>query len=171
MAIERRHVAAITVSAALFVSLLASEGYTDKAVIPVQGDRPTNGFGSTFNADGTPIKMGDRTTPVAAAQRSLLHIQKDETGIKQCVFAPLSQAEYDLMVDFSYQYGVAKLCNSSMVRLANAGDYSGSCRGYLQYKRVAGFDCSTPGNKRCPGVWTRSVERYQKCMEAQDANP
>ena len=171
MAIERRHVAALSVSAALLVGLAVKEGYTDKAIIPVQGDRPTNGFGSTFNADGSPVKMGDRTTPVAALQRSLSHIQKDETGIKQCVSAPLSQTEYDLMVDFSYQYGVAKLCSSSMVRLANAGDYSGSCRGYLRYKMVAGFDCSTPGNKRCPGVWTRSVERYQKCMEAQNANP
>lgn len=171
MAIERRHVAAISVSAALLVALAAKEGYTDKAIIPVQGDRPTNGFGSTFRADGTPVQMGDKTNPVEALQRSLAHIQKDENGLKRCVTAPLSQTEYDLMVDFSYQYGVAKLCGSSMVRLANAGDYAGSCRGYLQYKKVQGFDCSTPGNRRCPGVWTRSVERYQKCMEAQNANP
>lgn len=168
--IERRHIAALSVSAALLVSLVVSEGYTDKAVVPVEGDRPTNGFGSTFNIDGTPVKMGDRTNPVEAIQRSLLHIQKDERGLKRCVTAPLSQGEYDLMVDFSYQYGVARLCSSSMVRLANAGDYTGSCRGYLQYKKVAGYDCSTPGNKRCWGVWERSVDRYQKCMEMQNAS-
>ena len=167
MAIERRHVAALSVSAALVVSLWVSEGYTDRAIIPVEGDRPTNGFGSTFNADGSPIKIGDVTNPVAAAKRSLAHIQKDESGIKRCVTAPVSQTEYDLMVDFSYQYGVATLCKSSIVKKANAGDYIGSCSGYLNYKKVAGYDCSTPGNKRCWGVWQRSLDRYNTCMEAQ----
>lgn len=170
MAIERRHVAALSVSAALLVGLVAHEGYTDRAVIPVEGDRPTYGFGSTFKVDGTPVQMGDRTNPVEAIQRSLAHIQKDENGLKRCVTAPLSQTEYDLMVDFSYQYGVARLCNSSMVKLANAGDYEGSCRGYLQYRKVAGYDCSTPGNKRCWGVWERSKGRYEKCMGAQNAS-
>lgn len=167
MAIDRRQVAALSVSAALVVSLWVAEGYTDKAIIPVEGDRPTNGFGSTFNTDGTAIKLGDVTNPVAAAKRSLSHIQKDEAGIKRCVTAPLSQVEYDLMVDFAYQYGVPTLCRSSMVKLANAGDYAGSCKGYLNYKRVAGYDCSTPGNKRCWGVWQRSLGRYNDCMEAQ----
>ncbi|WP_396189826.1 glycoside hydrolase family protein [Flavobacterium sp.] len=167
MAIERRHVAALSVSAVMAVSLWVAEGYTDKAIIPVQGDRPTNGFGSTFRADGTPVQMGDKTNPVEALQRSLAHIQKDENGLKRCVKAPLSQVEYDLMVDFSYQYGVYRLCNSSMVRKANAGDYAGSCKGYLEYKKVQGYDCSTPGNKRCWGVWERSLNRYNDCMEAQ----
>ena len=29
------------------------------------------------------------------------------------------------------------------------------------------FDCSTPGNKVCRGVWTRQLERHQKCMGMQ----
>lgn len=167
MAVERRHVAALSVSAALFVGLLTVEGYTEKAVIPVEGDRPTYGFGSTFKSDGMPVKMGDKTNPIESIQRSLSHIQKDELGLKRCVTAPLAQAEYDLMVDFAYQYGVARLCSSTMVKKANTGDYIGSCTGYLQYKKVAGYDCSTPGNKRCWGVWQRSLDRYNKCMEAQ----
>jgi len=144
-----------------------SEGYTEKAVIPVKGDVPTVGFGMTYRPDGTPVQMGDRTNPIDAIQRSLSHIQKDEIGIKKCVTAPISQVEYDLMVDFAYQYGVPTLCRSSMVKKANIGDYVGSCKAYLQYKRVNGYDCSTPGNKRCWGVWQRSVERYNDCMEAQ----
>lgn len=167
MAIERRHVAALSASAALLVSLVVSEGYTDKAVIPVQGDVPTYGFGMTHRPDGTPVQMGDRTNPVEAIQRSLEHVQKDEHGMKRCVTAPLSQVEYDLMLDFSYQYGIRRLCNSTMVKKANAGDYLGSCKGYLEYRFVKGYDCSTPGNKRCFGVWTRSHDRYNDCMEAQ----
>ena len=164
---QRRNVIALSASAALLVSLVVSEGYTEKAVIPVKGDVPTVGFGMTYRPDGTPAQMGDRTNPIDAIQRSLSHIQKDEIGIKKCVTAPISQVEYDLMVDFAYQYGVPTLCRSSMVKKANIGDYVGSCKAYLQYKRVNGYDCSTPGNKRCWGVWQRSVERYNDCMEAQ----
>jgi lysozyme len=167
MKLERKYIAAMSVSAIMFVALLSEEGYTSRAIIPVEGDRPTNGFGSTFNVDGTPIKMGDVTTPVAALQRSMLHIQKDELNIKKCVTAPLNQVEYDLMVNFAYQYGVPTLCKSTIVKKANNGDYIGSCEGYLKYKKVAGYDCSTPGNKRCWGVWERSLERYNMCMEVQ----
>lgn len=164
---QRRNIIALSASAALLVSLVVSEGYTDKAIIPVQGDVPTYGFGMTYRPDGTPVQIGDKTNPVEAIQRSLSHIQKDEVGIKKCVTAPISQVEYDLMVDFAYQYGVPTLCRSSIVKKANDGDYVGSCKSYLQYKRVNGYDCSTPGNKRCWGVWQRSVERYNDCMEAQ----
>lgn len=167
MAIERKHVAALALSAAAFVGLISEEFYTETAVIPVKGDVPTYGFGMTQRPDGTPVQMGDKTNPVEAVQRSLAHVQNDERGLKRCVTAPLSQTEYDLMVNFSYQYGVARLCNSAMVKKANAGDYKGSCEGYLKYRFVAGYDCSTPGNKRCWGVWDRSMKRYDKCMGEQ----
>jgi len=64
----------------------------------------------------------------------------------------------------AYQYGVGVTCKSSMVRLANKGDYEGSCKAYLKYRFVRGFDCSTPGNKICYGVWKRSKHRYEACM-------
>lgn len=164
--IDRRRsaIAGIVLSASALVSLAVHESYTDTAVVPVKNDRPTVGFGSTLREDGTPVEMGDTITPPKALARTLAHIQKDEGQIKRCVTAPLSQVEYDLMVDFSYQYGTKALCASTIVREANAGNYEASCRAYLLYKRAGGFDCSTPGNRRCPGVWTRSMGRYKKCM-------
>lgn len=164
MKIDRRSIAALSLSAVALVGLVMSEGYSDKAIIPVKNDRPTVGFGSTFREDGTAVQLGDTITPQKAVARTLAHVQKDEGRIKQCVTAPLTQAEYDVMVDFSYQYGAKALCASTIVREANAGNYEASCRGYLLYKRVGGYDCSIPNNKVCPGVWARSKERYEKCM-------
>ncbi len=163
----RQAVAVLSLSAAGLVGLVVKESYTSTAVIPTQGDRPTVGFGSTFRDDGTPVKMGDAITPQRALARTLAHVAKDEQGIRACVTAPLHQAEYDLMVDFSYQYGVQTLCRSAIVSLANQGDYMGSCGAYLRYRFAARYDCSTPGNKRCAGVWTRQLERHKTCMELQ----
>lgn len=160
-------IAGLALSAGAFVGLAVDEHYTDRAVVPTKGDRPTVGFGSTFRDDGSPVQLGDTITPPRALARSLAHIQKDERGIKACVTAPLHQVEYDLMVDFSYQYGVQTLCGSSIVRHANAGRYAESCDSYLKYRFAAGYDCSTPGNKRCAGVWTRQLKRHAQCMEAQ----
>jgi lysozyme len=171
MSNQRIVIAALSLSAVAFGGLVVKEHYTDEAVVPVKGDVPTLGFGMTKRPDGSPVELGDRTNPVEAIQRSLAHIQQDERGIKQCVTAPLHQAEYDLMVDFSYQYGVPTLCNSSIVGRANAGDYAGSCEAYLLYRRAGGYDCSTlingKPNKRCWGVWVRQQERHAKCMAVQ----
>jgi lysozyme len=163
---NRIAVAALSLSAVAFGGLVLSEHYTDEAVIPVKGDRPTLGYGSTFHADGSPVRMGDRTNPVEAVQRSLAHIQKDEAGLKRCVTAPLHQAEYDLLVDAAYQYGAGTVCASSMVREANAGNYRLSCEAYLKYRFVAGRDCSKPGSG-CRGVWIRAQARRDKCMAVQ----
>lgn len=163
---SRNAIAAMSVSAAAFFALMQQEGWTERAVIPVPGDVPTVGPGLTKRADGSPVQMGDMIKPLEGVQRSLAHIQKDEAGIKSCVTAPLSQEEYDGLVGFSYQYGVAALCKSSIVREANAGNYAASCEGYLKYRFVAGRDCSLPGTG-CRGVWLRSQKRYQTCMAAQ----
>lgn len=162
----RTMIGALSLSAAALVGLLAHEGYSDRAIIPVAGDRPTVGFGSTFRDDGSPVRMGDTITPPKAVARSYAHIAKDEAGIKRCVTAPLTQGEYDTMVDFAYQYGVPTLCKSSIVRHANAGRYKEACDAYLLYKRVAGRDCSIRANG-CYGVWTRSQDRQRRCLEAQ----
>lgn len=159
-------VAALSLSAAGFGAIVIDEGFTEGAIIPVAGDRPTFGFGATFKEDGTPVKPGDRITAPKAVRLAISHIAKDETQIKQCVKAPLNQGEYDLMVDFSYQYGTNALCKSSMVTFANAGRYTESCEAYTLYKRVAGRDCSIRSNG-CWGVWTRSLERSKKCLELQ----
>jgi lysozyme len=162
----RTTIGALAVSAAAMVALIQHEGWTDKAVIPVKGDVPTVGPGLTKRPDGSPVQMGDTIKPVEGIQRSLAHIQKDEAGVKRCVTAPLSQTEYDLMVDFAYQYGPSALCNSSIVKLANAGDYAGSCKAYERFRFVAGRDCSTRTNG-CYGVWLRSQERSRTCLAAQ----
>src|ERR1700761_1403670 len=133
---QRTAIAALALSAAGFVGIITREGYTDNAIIPTKGDKPTNGFGMTEG-----VKMGDKTNPVQAAQRSLSFIQKQEGAIKQCVTAPLNQGEYDVYVDLAYNIGAARFCGSTIVKRINAQDYSGACQSILLYKYAAGYDC------------------------------
>ena len=164
----RTFIGALALSAAGLIALVAHEGYTDKAVVPVPGDRPTVGFGSTFNPDGSPVKMGDTVTPQKALRMTLAHVGKDELNLKRCVTGELSQAEYDLLVDFAYWRGSGGACRSEVVQAINRRDYLAQCEAYLNLdsRRAAGKDCKDPAN-RCRGVWLRAQERHRTCMEAQ----
>lgn len=164
----RTAIGALALSAAGLIALVSHEGYTDRAVIPIPGDRATVGFGSTFNPDGSPVKMGDTVTPQKALRMSLAHIGKDEAKLRQCVTGQVSQAEYDILIDFAYWRGTGGACRSDVVKHINTGDYANSCAAYLNLdsRRAAGKDCADPAN-RCRGVWLRAQERNKKCMESQ----
>lgn len=162
----RRAIAGIVLSAAALVGIFTREGYTEGTIIPTKGDVPTNGFGSTVKEDGSPVRIGERTNPVAAAQRALTHIQRDEGAIRKCVTAPLHQAEYDLYVDLAYNIGAQAFCGSTIVRRLNAEDYAGACEAILMWRFAAGFDCATPGNRRCAGLWADRQRSHKKCTEA-----
>lgn len=161
-------VAALTLSMAGFIGIIGREGYTDRAVIPTKNDRPTVGFGSTFHEDGRPVKMGDTTTPVRSLIKAHAHISKEEAIFRASLpGVKLHQAEYDLYMDWVYQYGGGRWQASSMRHELLAGDYVAACNALLKYKYSGGYDCSTPRNKRCAGVWNRQLERHAKCTEAQ----
>lgn len=162
-------VAALSVSALGFlIPLAVQEGWIGEAKIPTKNDRPTNGFGSTFNTDGSPVKLGEKTDPVRALITLQAHVAREEAIFQKSMEgAYLHQAEYDLYMDWVYQYGTGAWRKSAMRRHVIAGEYRAACDALLLYKYSGGYDCSTPGNRRCSGVWTRQLERHAKCLEAQ----
>lgn len=165
---ERTSVVALALSASAFIGMVVNESYTDTAVIPTRNDRPTVGFGSTFNENGTPVKLGDTTTPVRALIKAQAHISKAEGLFRESLpNVKLYQGEYDLYMDWVYQYGINAWYTSSMSANLLAGEYVWACKSLLRYKFSGGFDCSTPGNKICAGVWTRQQQRYATCMAMQ----
>lgn len=165
---NRSAVAGLVLSAAAFVGILTSESYTDQAIVPTKNDRPTVGFGSTFDESGKPVRMGDKITPVRAVRLAAAHLSKEEATFRASLpGVALYQAEYDVYVDWVYQYGTGAWAKSSMRRELLAGRHPQACKALLLYKRSGGYDCSIPGNRICAGVWKRQLERHAKCMEAQ----
>lgn len=184
-------VAALSLSAAGLVGITVREHYTSTAIVPTQGDRPTVGFGSTYHEDGSPVKMGDTTTPVRALIKAQAHMSREEAVFRASLpGVALHQGEYDLYMDWVYQYGTPAWQRSNMRSELLAGNYTAACNALLDYRKLTSarqegpswvvskrdaqgrpirweFDCSTPGNKVCRGVWTRQLARHQKCMELQ----
>lgn len=172
-------VTALALSAAGFAAWVASEGSSPVVVvageellaahIPTQGDVPTIGHGATRYEDGRPVRLTD--PPITRTRAELLArnlLSVDERRFQASIpGVALHQAEYDLYVDFIGQYGIGNWRSSSMRRHLLAGDYVAACNALLRYRFAAGFDCSTPGNRRCAGVWARQQERHRKCMAAQ----
>lgn len=147
----RRLIATISLSAAALVGIVVSEGYTDRAVIPVPGDVPTIGFGTTEG-----VKMGDATTPPKALVRALQDVQRYEGAVRQCVTVPLHQYEYDAYVSLAYNIGSPAFCSSTLARKLNEGDYPGACREILRWDRFKG--------QPLRGLTIRREREYRQCI-------
>lgn len=163
---NRKAYAAIGISAAMLVAWVTNEGYVETASVPTKNDRCTNGYGSTFDEQGRPIECGEKTDPVTALRRAYVLMEQKRSVLSRCITGLVSDEEAKLLNDFAGQYGEKATCKSSMVKYINAGEYKKSCEAYTLYKYAGGYDCSTPGNKRCSGVWNRSLWRRAQCLEA-----
>lgn len=144
-------VAALSLSAAAFGSLVLHEGYSDRAIIPVPGDVPTIGFGTTEG-----VRMGDTITPTHAVIRALQDVQKFEGAVKQCVKVPLHQYEYDAYISLSYNIGSTAFCSSTLVRMLNAHDYAGACKQILRWDKFKG--------QPLRGLTIRRQSEYRQCI-------
>lgn len=138
-------------SLAGFLSLVAWEGYKDTAYVPVPGDRPTIGFGTTEG-----VKPGDRITPQQAIQRAARDVSKFEGAIKECETVPLAQHEYDSLTLLAYNIGPTAFCSSTLVRKLNAGDYEGACKEILRWNKFQG--------QVLQGLVNRREHEYKMCI-------
>ena len=147
----RTSIAGLALSASAFVAILLHEGYSDKTYIPVPGDVPTIGFGTT---DG--VKAGDTITPPKAVEKALRDVTKFEGAIKKCVKVPLYQYEYDAYVSFAYNVGPAAFCSSTLVKKLNAEDYAGACNELPRWVYA--------GGKKLKGLENRREAERKLCL-------
>ena len=148
---NRTQLASLLLSAAALVGLVTHEGYSDQTIIPIKGDVPTIGFGST---DG--VKLGDKTNPIAALQRAMRDIAGKETAVKKCVKVPLYQYEYDAYISLAYNIGTGAFCSSTLVKKLNIGDYTGACSEILRWDRAQG--------RAVKGLTVRRQKEYNQCL-------
>lgn len=153
-------IAGIMLSASALISIATHEGYRETAYIPIVteagSDVPTIGFGSTTNLDGSPVRLGQRTTSVEALKRLGKDVEKFETAVKTCAPVPMYQYEFDAYVSLTYNIGPNAFCKSTLAKKLVQYDYDGACKEILRWDRFQG--------KALKGLTIRRQEEYKTCI-------
>ena len=101
---------------------------------------PTIGYGATFYHDGTKVKLGQTITREQANQLLVDHLKQFEgsvTGLLNGVV--LNQNQFDALVSFAYNLGIASLAKSQLLRFikANPSDPKIAAE-FLKWNRAGG---------------------------------
>ena len=148
---KRIAVSLLSLSASGLIFLTQWEGFSPVAYIPVKGDKPTIGFGSTEG-----VKEGDAITVPEALERLNRDTNNAQSAIGRCVTVPLTQDEYDVYTSFAFNIGSSAFCSSTLVKKLNAGDYDGACLELKRWVFVKG--------RKVQGLVNRRESEYEKCM-------
>lgn len=151
--VTRFSVAGLSLTAAGLVALANFEGFRSEAYVPVPGDIPTIGFGSTGG-----VEIGDRISVPQALERLMRDVGDAESAIGRCVKVPLSQGEYDAYTSFAFNVGGNAFCASTLVKKLNAGDYQGACAELKRWVYVDG--------RVVQGLVNRREAEYRRCIGA-----
>lgn len=115
------------------------EGCRLNAYMPTPNDRPTIGYGATFNADGTPVRMGQVWTQAQADDAFDHDIQK--YGAKVAALLgddPATPAQFGAMTALAYNIGLGAFGNSTVLKRHRAKDYAGAADAFLMWNKQAG---------------------------------
>lgn len=150
----RRVLAGIGASAAVLVTIAEYEGYTGNAVIPIPGDVPTIGFGTTEG-----VRLGDRTDPVRAVRKLAEDADETAQGVDRCIGdVPLFPRERDAFISLGYNIGVGAFCGSTLVKRLKQSppDYAGACSEILRWTKA--------GGREVQGLVNRRQAEYRQCV-------
>lgn len=93
----------------------------------------TIGYGHTGN-----VKEGDRITKAEAEALLDKDLQTFRNGVKRLVKVPLNENQFGALVSFSYNLGLGSLQNSTLLKMLNAGDYTGAADQFLRWNKSGG---------------------------------
>lgn len=113
----------------------ASEGRVLSAYPdPGTGGAPwTIGYGHTEG-----VKQGDICTDAQADAWLIGDLAFAEHAVNRLVTVPLSQHQFDALVDFTFNLGVSSLAKSTLLAKLNAGDYAGADAEFAKWVRGGG---------------------------------
>lgn len=93
----------------------------------------TIGFGATRG-----ITAGMAITNEQAERMLVNDIGRFEPEIERLVKVPLSQAQWDALMSFTYNLGAANLGSSTLLKLLNASDYAGTAEQFPRWNKAGG---------------------------------
>ena len=134
------------------------EGFSAKPYLCPAGV-PTIGYGATYYPDGKKVTLRDKPVTEADATAMLRSmLVQYENGVSRYVQVPITQGQFDALVSFAYNLGLAALKGSTLLRLVNERNYVGAAAQFSRWNKA--------GGKVLPGL-TRRREAERKLFVGQ----
>lgn len=104
---------------------------------------------------GPELKLGQTFTPAQCQEMLYQDLLKHSSDI-DCIKRPLSDGQKAAFISFGFNVGKEKLCKSTLVKKANAGDLVGACNELMRWTLAAG--------KELPGLVKRREAERRLCL-------
>lgn len=110
---------------------------------------PTIGYGHTRG-----VKLGDSCSQEEAEKWLMEDVQNCELCINFRVTVPLTQGEFDALVDFCFNLGCGSLSNSTLLKRLNSSDFVGAVAEFEKWDHA--------GGKMVAGLLRRRIEEKEE---------
>jgi lysozyme len=130
-------------SAAGMELLKRSEGYRNRVYLDVAG-LPTIGYGHRLLQ---PDSFPNGISELQAANLLSSDLRDAEQAVLRLVKVPLTQGQFDALVDFTFNLGSARLASSTLLKCLNAGRYDDAAEQLLRWDHA--------GNQEVAALKTR----------------
>ncbi len=128
----------MTLSAAGRAFIQGWEGYRSETYLD-QGGVPTIGWGHTgWYSHGVPVALGQSCTLEQAEAWFSADTAAACAEVTVGVTVPLTQPQFDALVDFTYNLGAGAFAHSTLRRDLNEGDTLGAANEFLRWDYCAG---------------------------------
>lgn len=103
-----------------YILICEFEGFSSKPYL-CPAKLATIGYGNTFYRDGRKVTMIDKEITKAEAFDMFKDIaDKFAKKVSTCVTSPLNQNQFNSLVSFAYNVGIANFMNSTLLKRVNA---------------------------------------------------
>lgn len=103
----------------------------------------TNGWGNTHN-----VVPGSTITYEQATADLVSNISSAVDAVNELVTVPLTQNQFDALVDFTYNLGTGSLKSSTLLHKLNAKDYVGASQQFPLWNKAGGKPVTGLTNRR-----------------------
>ncbi len=98
----------------------------------------TIGWGSTFYANGSRVKLGDTITQAGADALLMDSLTAYEKDVASLVTVPLNENQFSALVSLIYNIGRSNLRKSTLLRKLNEHEYAAAAEEFPRWNKAGG---------------------------------
>ncbi len=146
-------------SAAGMELLKRSEGFRSRVYLDAAG-LPTIGYGHRLLH---PESCPDGIDEPQAAEILAADVREAEEAVERLVKVPLSQGQFDALVDFCFNLGAGRLASSTLLTILNRGRYDDAAEQLLRWDHAGGEEIAALKARREAEaeLWGRAQARQE----------